>query len=344
MSLRLSDFDYELPPAQIATEPARPRDSARLLRIGPDLSDHHVLDLPALLRPGDLLVVNDTKVIPAQLAGYRGAARIGITLDRPAPDGTWHVLIRNAKRLRPGDVIVIAQNFSASVIALEADGGARLRFSLEGEAFSAALAACGALALPPYIARPEGLSTADAADYQTMFARHEGAVAAPTAGLHFTPRLVAALQERRIDMVHVTLHVGVGTFLPVRAQEIARHVMHAERGIVSPQAAAAINRARAGGGRIVPVGTTALRLIETAAGPDGEVAPFAGETDLFITPGYRFRVSDLLFSNFHLPRSTLLMLVSAFAGMARVRAAYRHAIEAGYRFYSYGDACLMERA
>lgn len=344
MSLTLSDFGYDLPPERIATAPARPRDSARLLHIrGRALADHRVLDLPSLLRPGDLLVVNDTRVIPAQLTGLRGNARIGITLDRPDADGTWRALVRNLKRLKPGDIVDIAPDFRAEITAIGADGSAKLKFNLEGEAFQAALRRSGALALPPYIDRPEGVTEADAADYQTMFAAHEGAVAAPTAGLHFTPRLIEALAAKGVPLARVTLHVGAGTFLPVRTEDLSRHVMHAERGIVSPAAAEAINRTRRAGGRIVAVGTTALRLIESAAGPEGEVAPYAGETDLFILPGYRFRAADLLFTNFHLPHSTLLMLVSAFAGMEPIRAAYKHAIAADYRFFSYGDACLMER-
>ena len=342
--LRLSDFDYELRQEQIATAPAQPRDTARLLHVaGQCFTDHRVLDLPALFRPGDMLVINDTRVIPAQLSGTRGAARIGITLDKPEADGTWRALLRNAKRLKPGDLISIAPDFSAQVIALHADGSAALRFNLEGDAFHTALRRSGTLALPPYISRPEGVTLADTHDYQTMFARHEGAVAAPTAGLHFTPRLLAALRERQIGIIEITLHVGAGTFLPVRSENISRHVMHSERGIITAQAAAAINRARGLGGRIIPVGTTALRLLETAAGPEGDIFPFHGETDIFITPGYRFRACDLLLTNFHLPRSTLLMLVSAFAGMETIRAAYRHAIQGGYRFFSYGDACLLER-
>ena len=343
--LRLSDFDYELPQGQIATAPARPRDTARLLHVlGQRLSDHQVLDLPALLRPGDMLVINDTKVIPAQLSGTRGAARIGITLDKPQADGTWRVLLRNAKRLKPGDIINIAPEFSTQVVALQGDGSAALRFTSQGEAFHAALKRSGTLALPPYITRPEGVTVADTQDYQTIFARHEGAVAAPTAGLHFTPRLLAALRERQIGITEITLHVGAGTFLPVRSEDIARHVMHSERGIITARAAEAINRARGQGGRIIAVGTTALRLLETAAGSGREIFPFEGETDIFITPGHQFRACDLLLTNFHLPRSTLLMLVSAFAGMETIRAAYRHAIQSGYRFFSYGDACLLEQA
>ena len=307
--------------------------------------DRHVRDLPDLLRPGDLLIANDTRVIPAQLAARRGNARVGLTLDRPLADGTWHALARNARRLRPGDRIDIegAAGFSAEVVARDADGAVALRFDRDGEDFAAALRAAGALALPPYIPRPAGPTARDAEDYQTVFARHEGAVAAPTAGLHFTPGLLAALAARGVGRATVTLHVGAGTFLPLRHEDVARHRIHAERGEISAEAAACINAARAAGGRLVAVGTTTLRLLESAADAEGVVHPFAGDTDLFILPGHRFGSADLLMTNFHLPRSTLFMLVCAFAGRARMRAAYAHAIAAGYRFYSYGDATLLER-
>jgi S-adenosylmethionine:tRNA ribosyltransferase-isomerase len=344
-NLTLSDFGYDLPADRIATEPARPRDSARLLHVrNANFSDHRISDLPTLLRPGDLLVVNDTRVIPAQLTAHKGAARIGITLDKPNEDGSWRALIRNLKRLKPGDIVTIAEDFSAEIAAIRPDGSADLRFNLQGEAFLDALRRSGALALPPYIARPDGITANDTTDYQTLFAEHDGAVAAPTAGLHFTSGLIRALTEKEIGITKVTLHVGAGTFLPVRSEDLSQHVMHAERGIVSATAAREINRTRAQGGRIIPIGTTALRLIESAADERGHVSPFAGETDIFILPGYKFRVTDLLFTNFHLPHSTLLMLVSAFAGLETIRAAYRHAIAAEYRFYSYGDACLLERA
>jgi S-adenosylmethionine:tRNA ribosyltransferase-isomerase len=342
--MNLSEFHYCLPPERIATAPARPRDSARLLHVGKGLQDYTIGDLPSLLRPGDLLVVNDTRVIPAQLSAMRGDAHIGITLDKPQADGTWMVLLRNAKRVKPGDRLAIDDDFSASVIAVHEGGAASLRFNVEGEAFRNALHRTGALALPPYIARPEGVTPNDSTDYQTMFAEHDGAVAAPTAGLHFTPSLLDALQAQKIGMTRVTLHVGAGTFLPVRAENVLEHKMHAERGFLSAAAASIINETRAGGGRIIPIGTTALRLLESAADADGIVREFAGETDIFIVPGYRFKVADLLFTNFHLPHSTLLMLVSAFAGMERIRAAYDYAIRENYRFYSYGDACLLERA
>ncbi len=339
-----SDFDFLLPPERIAQHPVRPRDAARLLHVAPDgLHDRVVRDLPALLRAGDILVANDTRVIPAQLTARRGAARIGITLDRPLADGTWHALARNARRLHPGDVVHFdgAEDFTAEVRARDADGGVALAFNVRGDAFADALRRAGALALPPYIARPAGPTTEDARDYQTVFAAHEGAVAAPTAGLHFTPALLAELDRLGVARTTVTLHVGAGTFLPLRGEDISAHRLHAERGEIGAQAAAAINAAP---GRIVAVGTTSLRLLESAATDDGDIHPFSGETDLFIRPGHHFRTADLLLTNFHLPRSTLFMLVCAFAGTDRMRAAYTHAIGAGYRFYSYGDATLLERA
>ena len=343
--MRLADFDFDLPPEAIAQHPIRPRDAARLLHVAADgLHDRIVRELPELLAPGDILVSNDTRVIPAQLQARRGEARIGITLDRPLADGAWQALARNAKRLHPGDVLAFeGADLTATVQEIRADGSVALRFDREGAVFAAALEQAGALALPPYIARPEGPTAEDAADYQTVFAETEGAVAAPTAGLHFTPELLAALDARGIGRATVTLHVGVGTFLPVRVEDVAEHRMHAERGIVSAEAAAAINRARAAGGRVVAVGTTSLRLLETAADASGLLTAFAGDTDIFILPGYRFRIVDRLMTNFHLPRSTLFMLVSAFAGLDRMREAYAHAIGSGYRFFSYGDASLLER-
>jgi S-adenosylmethionine:tRNA ribosyltransferase-isomerase len=341
----ISELDFRLPPELIAQHPARPRDSARLLEVNPDgLHDSFVRNLPDLLRPGDLLVANDTRVIPAQLAARRGEAHIGITLDRPLPDGTWHVLARNARRLRPGDRLRFAgAELGAEVVSRDPDGGAHLRFDAEGEALGAALNAAGALALPPYIARPFGPLPEDTRDYQTVFARNPGAVAAPTAGLHFTPRLLEMLDRRGVRRVTITLHVGAGTFLPLREKTVAQHRLHAERGKIGEAAAQAINAARQAGGRILAVGTTTLRLLESAAHADGTVHPFSGETELFIRPGHVFCTADLLLTNFHLPRSTLFMLVCAFAGTAPMRAAYAHAIASGYRFYSYGDACLLHR-
>jgi S-adenosylmethionine:tRNA ribosyltransferase-isomerase len=332
-SVNLADFNFALPPDRIAHSPARPRDSARLLHIGHELEDRVVSDLPSLLRPGDVLVANDTRVIPAQLQARRGGARIGLTLDQPRPDGSWHALARNARRLRPGDRLSFDRDKALAAEILSRDGDSVI------VRFTGPFEQAGALALPPYIARPEGPTADDADDYQTVFAARDGAVAAPTAGLHFTPRLLDALAQAGVPRVLVTLHVGAGTFLPVRTENVSEHRMHAERGEVSAAAAEAINAAR----RVVAVGTTSLRLIESAADEHGVVRPFAGDTRLFITPGYRFRRVGALLTNFHLPRSTLFMLVCAFAGTERMQAAYAHAIEAGYRFYSYGDACLLER-
>lgn len=309
------------------------------------LTDRRVLDLPSLLRPGDVLVANDTRVFPAQLYAQRGNARIGITLDRPDADCVWNALARNTRRVRVGDTLLIenGNGLVASVTAKHPDGSIGLRFNQEGDALMEAFHAAGALALPPYIDRPEGPLASDASDYQTVFAEKPGAVAAPTAGLHFTPRLLDAIDAAGVKRVTVTLHVGIGTFLPVRVERIVDHRMHAERGIITAATAEAINQARASGGRVVAVGTTSLRLLESAAANDGTLAPFVGETALFITPGYRFRIVDALMTNFHLPRSTLMMLVSAFRGRERMLTAYAHAIGAGYRFHSYGDACLLER-
>ncbi len=341
--MNVDDFDFLLPPGRIAQTPARPRDAARLLHVTDGLADRTVRDLPALLRAGDILVVNDTRVIPAQLAARRGDARIGITLDRPLADGCWHALARNARRLHDGDRLRFDEALSAEVVSRDADGGVVLRFDCAGEAFAEALRRAGALALPPYIERPGGPTADDAADYQTMFARADGAVAAPTAGLHFTPALLDALAARGVATARVTLHVGAGTFLPVRGDDVSAHRMHAENGVIGASAVEAINAARRAGGRVVAVGTTSLRLLETAA-QDGTLREWSGATELFVLPGFRFQVVDLLLTNFHLPRSTLFMLVCAFAGQARMRAAYAHAIDAGYRFYSYGDASLLERA
>lgn len=343
--MRLSDFDFDLPEGAIAHHPVKPRDAARLLHVTQTrLADCIVRDLPSLLQPGDILVANDTRVIPAQLAARRGEARIGITLDRPLPDGSWQALARNAKRLREGDRLDIeGADLTAIVVERRADGSVALRFDRTGDDFVAALEAAGALALPPYIERPDGPTAEDAADYQTVFADPKGAVAAPTAGLHFTPELLAALDARGVSRATVTLHVGVGTFLPVRVEEVSEHRMHAERGIVTQATADLVNRTRAAGGRVVAVGTTSLRLLESAAAADGTLQPFTGDTDIFITPGYQFRIVDRLMTNFHLPKSTLFMLVAAFMGLPRMREAYAHAIAHGYRFFSYGDASLLER-
>jgi S-adenosylmethionine:tRNA ribosyltransferase-isomerase len=339
--MRVDDFDFELPRHLIADHPAAPRDAARLLVVGPALEDRRVLDLPQLLRRGDLLVFNDTRVIPARLVGTRGAARFDVTLHRDLGGGAWRAFVKGAKRLKPGDSLVFGEGFAAEVAAKHDEGDVTLRFDCEGAAFRAALDRFGSMPLPPYIKRPAGGDVRDDGDYQTIFAARDGAVAAPTAGLHFTERLVAALDAAGIERLMVTLHVGAGTFLPVKVADVSDHRMHGETGFVDAAAARQIAAARARGGRIVAVGTTSLRVLESACDDQGHVAPFAGETTLFITPGYRFRAIDLLLTNFHLPRSTLFMLVAAFAGLARMRRAYGHAMAAGYRFFSYGDACLL---
>ncbi|BBK31768.1 S-adenosylmethionine:tRNA ribosyltransferase-isomerase [Stella humosa] len=341
--LLTADFDFDLPADRIAQAPARPRDAARLLAIGSTLADHGVRDLPRLLRPCDLLVSNDTRVIPARLTGQRGAAAVEVTLHlQQAPD-RWRVFARPAKRLRPGDEVVFAADLSAEVIDKGDGGEVGLHFNVGGADLLAALERHGRMPLPPYI-RGGAEGEGDRADYQTLFARREGAVAAPTAGLHFTPDLLEALDAAGIARTVVTLHVGAGTFLPVKADRARDHRMHAEWGEVGQETVDAIAACRARGGRVVAVGTTSLRLLETAAAGGGLVRPFSGTTDIFILPGHRFQVVDLLMTNFHLPRSTLFMLVSALAGLERMKTAYTHAIGSGYRFYSYGDACLIERA
>ncbi|MBM3488154.1 MAG: tRNA preQ1(34) S-adenosylmethionine ribosyltransferase-isomerase QueA [Alphaproteobacteria bacterium] len=339
-ALRTDDFDYVLPRALIADRPAEPRDAARLLVVGRALEDRLVRDLPDYLRDGDSLVVNETRVIPALIEGRRGGARIRITLHQALDGRTWHAFARPAKRLRPGDRIDIADDFAATVLARNEDGTVTLAFASE-DALRAGLARHGRMPLPPYIARAGLPDERDARDYQTVYARHDGAVAAPTAGLHLTDALIEAIAARGVALVRLTLHVGAGTFLPVKVEHIADHRMHAETGFLDAAAAATLNARRRAGGRIVAVGTTSLRLLETACGDDGVFAAFGGETRLFITPGYRFRAADALLTNFHLPRSTLLMLVAAFAGQNRIRAAYAHAIAERYRFYSYGDATLL---
>jgi S-adenosylmethionine:tRNA ribosyltransferase-isomerase len=342
--MRLDDFAYDLPRELIADHPAEPRDRARLLVLPSEggLRDRRIADLPKLLRPGDLLVFNDTKVIPARLVGRRGQAAVEITLATEAGGGTWRAYAKGARRLRPGDLLVFAEDFTAEMVSKTPDGEVILRFDREGEAFHKALARYGAMPLPPYIKRARGGDLRDRFDYQTMFARAEGAVAAPTAGLHFTPSLLDRLTARGVAWVTVTLHVGPGTFLPVKTADPRTHRMHAERGIIEAATAARINEARRAGGRIVAVGTTSVRLLESAAAESGEISPFDGETRLFILPGYRFRAIDALLTNFHLPRSTLLMLVAALTGLDRIKAAYAHAVAERYRFFSYGDACLIE--
>jgi S-adenosylmethionine:tRNA ribosyltransferase-isomerase len=339
--MRVDDFDFELPRQLIANHPAEPRDAARLLEVGPALKDRAIRDLPLLLRPGDLLVVNDTRVIPARLTGRRGAATVEITLHRDLGGGAWRAFAKGAKRLKPGDVVAFGDGFAAAVAAKHDEGDLTLRFDAEGDVFRTKLARFGAMPLPPYIKRCAGGDARDLADYQTMFAAKDGAVAAPTAGLHFSPPLIAVLDAAGIERLTVTLHVGAGTFLPVKVADTADHRMHSETGFLDAAAAERINAVRASGGRIVAVGTTSLRLLESAADASGRIAAFAGETSLFITPGYRFRAVDLLLTNFHLPRSTLFMLVAAFAGLERMKTAYAHAIAQRYRFFSFGDACLL---
>jgi S-adenosylmethionine:tRNA ribosyltransferase-isomerase len=339
--MRVDAFDFDLPKHLIADHPAEPRDTARLLVVGSGLEDRRVVDLPHLLRPGDLLVANDTRVIPARLVGRRRAAQVEVTLHRDLGGGEWRAFAKGAKRLKPGDRLDFGEDFAAEVTSKHEEGDITLRFDREASAFSAGLERLGSMPLPPYIKREPGGDPRDRRDYQTIFARHAGAVAAPTAGLHFTERLLAALDEAGIARVTLTLHVGAGTFLPVKAADTRDHRMHSERGVIDAATAARINAARAAGSRIVAIGTTSLRLLESGADERGHVHPFAGETDLFITPGYRFRAVDLMLTNFHLPRSTLFMLVSAFAGLERMKRAYAHAIEARYRFFSYGDACLL---
>ncbi len=339
--MRVDAFDFNLPRELIADHPVEPRDAARLLVVGSAVADRHIAELPQLLRRGDILVANDTRVIPVRLIGQRGAAIIEVTLHRDLGGSIWRAFAKGARRLKPGDTLAFGDGFAATVLAKEPEGDVTLRFAQEGAAFRTLLARFGQMPLPPYIHRARAGDVRDERDYQTIFAAHDGAVAAPTAGLHFTPALLAALKEADIGLETVTLHVGAGTFLPVKVDDTEDHRMHAEYGLVAPETAARLNAARAGGGRIVAVGTTSLRLLESAATESGAIAPFAAETDIFITPGYRFRAVDVLLTNFHLPRSTLFMLVSAFAGLERMKAAYAHAVAEHYRFFSYGDACLL---
>ena len=348
--MRVDLFDFDLPDDLIAQRPAAPRDSARLLDVAPDgLHDRHVRDLPGLLRRGDLLVFNDTRVIPARLKGVRGgtAGRQDVAVEalliRDLGGGRWLSFARPTKRLRPGDGLAFAGGLAAKVEAKNEDGSVVLAFDAMGPAFLASLEQGGAVPLPPYI-RGGVADAQDRADYQTLFARYDGSVAAPTAGLHFTPGLMAALAAAGIATAGVTLHVGAGTFQPVRVDDTDAHTMHAEWGEVPEQTARAVEATRAAGGRVVSVGTTSLRLLEAVARDhDGTVKAWTGETDIFIVPGFRFRAVDLLLTNFHLPRSTLFMLVAAFAGLERMKQAYAHAIGERYRFYSYGDCCLLRR-
>ncbi|MBL9046484.1 MAG: tRNA preQ1(34) S-adenosylmethionine ribosyltransferase-isomerase QueA [Tabrizicola sp.] len=341
--MKLADFDFDLPDALIATRPARPRTSARLLLAkGDRISDRRVSDLIDIFRPGDRLVLNNTRVIPARLFGFRqrgeAAAKVEITLLEPRPQG-WRALAKPLRKVHVGDAIRFSEHLFAKVAA-KTDADLTLAFDQAGTDFDAALAEAGVMPLPPYIAARRAADDQDRTDYQTVFARHAGAVAAPTASLHFDEPLLQALAAKGVDFTEVTLHVGAGTFLPVKVEDVTAHRMHAEWGRVSAVAAEEINATRRAGGRVIPVGTTALRLIETAAA-SGPVQPWEGETDIFIYPGYRFRVTDALMTNFHLPKSTLVMLVAALMGETRTRAIYDHAIRTGYRFFSYGDSSLL---
>lgn len=339
--MRIDLFDFHLPSERIALRPVSPRDSARLLFVRPDaLADHIVRDLPTLLRPGDCLVFNDTRVIPAQLEGRRGDARIGATLHKRVGPREWVAFIRNARRVRDGDVIDFGSGVAAVAGERNPDGSVTLRFAGE-EPVELLLERAGRMPLPPYIASKRKADARDRADYQTMFAAQDGAVAAPTAALHFTPALMAALAAAGVMHETLTLHVGAGTFLPVKAEDTADHQMHAEWGRIDIATAERLNAVRAGGGRVIAVGTTSLRLLESAADESRRIRAFEGDTAIFITPGYRFRAIDGLLTNFHLPKSTLMMLVSALMGRERMLAAYEHAIANGYRFYSYGDASLL---
>ena len=346
--MKLSDFDFDLPEELIATRPARPKTSAKLLvSKGDEISDYTVADLPKLLRAGDRLVLNDTKVIPARLTGQRSrvgetgltSAKIEVTLLEPKADGTWSSLVKPLRKIKDSEVIVFSEALSATLLSRK-DGQALLQFNLTGDDFDGALSDVGAMPLPPYIAAKRPADEADKADYQTHWAKHTGAVAAPTASLHFDGALLDQLAKMGVSFSYVTLHVGAGTFLPVKVDDVRDHKMHAEWGQVTGQAAREINGTKATGGRVIPVGTTALRLIESAA-VEGELTPWEGPTDIFIKPGFAFQVTDGLMTNFHLPKSTLLMLVSALMGSQSIKAIYKHAISERYRFFSYGDASLL---
>ncbi|MEM7721576.1 MAG: tRNA preQ1(34) S-adenosylmethionine ribosyltransferase-isomerase QueA [Pseudomonadota bacterium] len=346
--MKLDDFDFDLPEDLIATRPARPRSSAKLLLADGDaIRDRHVYDLPDILQPGDRLILNDTRVIPARLSGVRhrdtGAeivqAKVEVTLLEPQADGTWSALAKPLRKLALGETVIFSDDLSAEVAGLQ--DGLHLRFNLTGHDFDEALNAAGAMPLPPYIAGKRPADERDRDDYQTIWAKRAGAVAAPTASLHFDEALMAALTTRGVDVTFVTLHVGAGTFLPVTVDDVTTHKMHAEWGEVRDKAAAEINATKAAGSRIIPVGTTALRLIESAASDDGVMHPFEGDTRIFIYPGYAWKITDALMTNFHLPKSTLMMLVSALMGHDRIKQIYAHAIAQNYRFFSYGDASLL---
>lgn len=345
--MKLNDFDFELPESAIAQQPITPRDAAKLLHVrGNGLSDRRIGDLAELLKPGDILVINNSKVIPARLFGKRGMMNIEILLHRRIAENEWEVFARPLKRLRIGNQIMFAENFSATVSGIRDDGLAEITFDMPSQGMMEKIMRHGHMPLPPYIKRPKDGSADSAEDrqrYQTVYARHEGSVAAPTAGLHFTENLLARLKDKGVQLAEVTLHVGAGTFQPVKTESIAEHKMHAEWASLGPDVAEKINAARATGGRVIAVGTTVARVLESVAGEDGILKAWQGETRIFITPGYRFKVVDALLTNFHLPKSTLFMLVCAFAGMVQMKKSYHHAIQNGYRFYSYGDACFLEK-
>ncbi len=340
--MKVADFDFDLPPDLIAQAPVEPRDSARLLHVEETLTDHVFTDLPNLLNPGDIMVFNNTKVIPSRITGRRGEATVEVTLHKQATGNSWWAFARPAKRLRPGDDLVFADDFSCRVEDKRNGGEVLLNFERDISAVMAGVDKYGYMPLPPYIKRNKGGALEDRADYQTLYAEHEGAVAAPTAGLHFTEDLMKFLEARGVQKAFVTLHVGAGTFLPIKVEDTEDHVMHAEWGEIDQATAMAINQARATGGKVIPVGSTSLRLLESAADDSGELHPFTGETDIFITPGYKFKITDKMVTNFHLPKSTLFMLIAALAGTERVKAAYSHAISQQYRFFSYGDGCFIE--
>lgn len=339
--MRVDEFDFELPNELIAERPVTPREEAKLLVVDPEPKDYRVGDFPDFLMAGDVLVFNDTKVIPARLRGLRRTAKVEVMLHKNTGLDTWHAFAKPAKKLKPGDMIKFADGFSALVTQKLEAGEVVLAFNVGGPQLMEMLISHGEIPLPPYISSIRAVDDQDLTDYQTVFAREEGAVAAPTAGLHFTPELLKAIVAKGVKTVATTLHVGAGTFLPVKVDDTDDHIMHAEYGEITKEAAEMINACRANGGRIVSVGTTSLRLLESATDDQGVVHPFKGETDIFITPGYRFKAVDLLMTNFHLPKSTLFMLVSAFSGFDAMKAAYTHAITQKYRFYSYGDSSLL---
>ena len=343
--MKVDLFDFELPNEHIALRPANPRDSAKMLVVQPETAPKHhsVTELADFLTDKDILVFNNTRVIPGRLIGKRGEAKVELTLHKRESVDTWRAFAKPAKKCRFGDVLNF-DGLEAEVTEVGEAGERTVRFHLENEGMTSALEGHGVMPLPPYIAAQRPVDEADKDDYQTMYAKEDGAVAAPTAGLHFTDNMMASLAAKGVDMVEVTLHVGAGTFLPVKVEETDKHKMHSEWGEVSPEIAKKLNAVRANGGRLVAVGTTSLRLLESAACESGEIKPFSGDTDIFITPGYRFKAVDVLMTNFHLPKSTLFMLVSAFSGFEVMKNAYKAAIKQGYRFYSYGDSSLLFKA